>query len=279
MDNIYIVGNGYIGECIASMYGNKYHFIGVCRSKKSNCATNISLDISKNKEKLNRLIKYRGTIIYLAAPQSEGLTDTTLFNFLNCIQKSNVSKIIYTSTSGVYGDKNDKVVNEESVLEPITDRAKRRFDAENQIKNSSIKYTILRVPGIYGTNRLPIKRISERLPLIRRDICKHTNIIHANDLSKIIENCISNIKTDNVIINVSDGTPIKTTDYYLKIYDALKIKYPEFIDYAEANVTYDEKRKSFINESRILDVSLMHKIMPDIIRYKDVTMGIEDSLK
>ena len=279
MDKVYIIGNGYIGDFISNEFKDRYHFVGVCRSKKNNCLTNISIDISKDKDELHNLIDPNGIIIYLAAPKSEGLTDTTLNIFLNSIQKSNVRKIIYVSTSGVYGDKKDAIVNEKSKLEPLTERAKRRVDAENQIKNSSVKYTILRVPGIYGSNRLPMQRINARLPLIKREICKHTNLIHAKDLSSIIENCISNKKTDNVILNVSDGTPIKTTDYYLKIYDVLKLKYPEFIDYAEANETYDEKRKSFINESRILDVSLMNIVMPNIIKYKDVIKGIEDSIK
>jgi glutamyl/glutaminyl-tRNA synthetase len=79
-------------------------------------------------------------------------------------------------------------------------------------------------------------------------------------------------------MNVSDGTPIKTTEYYLLIYDALKLEYPNFIDYEEANKIYDDKRKSFINESRILDVSLMNEVFPDIIDFKDIKDGIKDSL-
>ena len=278
MGKVYIVGNGYIGDFLSNGFKDKYHFVGICRSTKRNCDINISLDISKNKEALHNLIEPNGIIVYLAAPQKKGLVDTTLSNFLTSIKKCNVEKIIYISTSGVYGDKKDRVVNEQAKLEPITDRAIRRVDAENQIKCSSIKYTILRVPGIYGVNRLPIQRVKERMPLINNDICKHTNLIHAKDLSSIIENCISNEKTNNITMNVSDGTPIKTTDYYLKIYDALKIDYPEFIDYEIANKIYDEKRKSFINESRILDVSRLNELMPDIIRFKDVTDGIEDCL-
>ena len=79
-------------------------------------------------------------------------------------------------------------------------------------------------------------------------------------------------------MNVSDGTPIKTTEYYLHIYDALQLEYPNFIDYKEANKIYDDKRKSFINESRILDVSLMNKVFPNIIDFKDIKDGIKDSL-
>ncbi len=85
-------------------------------------------------------------------------------------------------------------------------------------------------------------------------------------------------ETINIVMNVSDGTPIKTTEYYLHIYDVLKLNYPKFIDYEEANELYDDKRKSFINESRILDVSLMNRIFPGIIEFKDVREGIKDSL-
>ena len=279
MFKVYIIGNGYIGDHIVREYYDKFSFVGICRSKKSNCEINISVDISKNEEILKKLIDKGSVIIYLAAPQNNGVTDKTLYNFLSNIKRSNVKKIIYVSTSGVYGDKKDQTVDEKSELNPITDRAKRRVDAENQIQKSSIKYTILRVPGIYGSNRLPMQRIKERLPLINKEICKHTNLIHAKDLSKIIMGCITTDKTNNMIMNVSDGTPIKTTEYYLHIYDALKINYPEFIDYEEANKIYDEKRRSFINESRMLDVSLMDSVFPDIIEFKSVVKGIEDSLQ
>ena len=65
----------------------------------------------------------------------------------------------------------------------------------------------------------------------KKDICKHTNLIHAKDLASIILECVDNKKINRQIINVSDGSPIKTTDYYLHIYDQLNMPYPDFIDY------------------------------------------------
>ena len=79
-------------------------------------------------------------------------------------------------------------------------------------------------------------------------------------------------------INVSDGTPIKTTDYYLHIYDLIGQPYPEFIDYEDACQIYDKKRLSFLNESRILDTRLMREIFPNIIKFKDIREGIKDCL-
>ena len=275
---IYLVGNGYVSDYISQIKIENKKYVGVCRSEKKNCDINLKLDISIDNKKLRELITEKSIVVYLAPPQQNGCLDLVLKNFLFNVNKENIQKIIYTSTSGVYGDKKDKVVNETESTEPITDRAKRRVNAESQIESSGLNYTILRVPGIYGKGRLPMKRIKERLPLIKRDLCKHTNLIHVKDLARLIVACINNKASDMYTINVSDGTAIKTTDYYLHIYDMIGQPYPEFIDYEKANKLYDKKRQSFMNESRILDTRLMREIFADIIKFKDVREGIKDCL-
>ena len=276
---IYLVGNGYVSDYISQIKIENKKYVGVCRSEKRNCDINIKLDIAADNKELRGLIKEKSIIVYLAPPQEEGCLDLVLSNFLLNVNKKYIQKIIYTSTSGVYGDKKDKVVNESESIEPITDRAKRRVHAESQIEASGLNYTILRVPGIYGKGRLPMKRIKERLPLIKRDICKHTNLIHVKDLARLIVACINSKASDMSTINVSDGTAIKTTDYYLHIYDLIGQPYPEFIDYEDASKLYDKKRQSFINESRILDTQLMREIFPNIVKFKDIREGIKDCLK
>ena len=273
---IYLVGNGYVSDYISKIKIENKKYVGVCRSDKKNCDINIKLDISIDNKILRELITEKSIVIYLAPPQQNGCLDLVLKNFLLNVNKENIQKIIYTSTSGVYGDKKDKVVDESESTEPITDRAKRRVNAESQIESSGLNYTILRVPGIYGKGRLPMKRIKERLPLIKRDLCKHTNLIHVKDLARLIVACINNKASDMTTINVSDGTAIKTTDYYLHIYDMIGQPYPEFIDYENASKLYDKKRQSFMNESRILDTRLMREIFADIIKFKDVREGIKD---
>ena len=278
MSKIYLVGNGYVSDYISQIDIKNKKYVGICRSEKKNCDINIKLDIALDNNRLKELVSEKSIIVYLAPPQQKGCLDSVLKNFLLNVNKKNIQKIIYTSTSGVYGDKNDKVVNENEPIEPITDRAKRRANAESQIESSGLNYTILRVPGIYGKGRLPMKRIEERLPLIKRDICKHTNLIHVKDLARLIVSCINNSASNMSTINVSDGTAIKTTDYYLHIYDLIGQPYPEFIDYEDASKLYDKKRQSFMNESRILDTRLMREIFPNIIKFKNVREGIKDCL-
>lgn len=279
MKRVYLIGNGYVCDYITQMKTVDLEFVGVSRSKKSNCDINLRLDVSCDNKRLNELIEERSIVVYLAPPQQQGDKDDLIRNFLDNINKKNIDKIIYTSTSGVYGDKKDKLVSESEPISPKTDRAKRRADAEEQIKLSGLDYTILRVPGIYGKNRLPMKRIKDKLPLIKKEICRHTNLIHAEDLARIIIACFYKKESSMMTINVSDGAAIKTTEYYLHIYDSLDEPYPEFIDYNAATEFYDKKRLSFINESRILDTTLMDEIFPDIIEFKDIRQGIKYSLK
>lgn len=279
MDSLFLIGNGYVASYIADMYKGSYKTIGVCRTIKQNCDENINIDIgNKNEKKLRSLLQPDSNIIYLAPPQQSLHQDIIIRNFIKEINTSYIKKFVYISTSGVYGDRNDGVVNEGDSIDPRTERAKRRADAENQIIKSKINYVILRVPGIYGKDRLPLKRIREKLPLIKESVCRHTNLIHVKDLANIIVNCISDLRVNNIIMNVSDGNPIKTTTYYKYIYDQLGLEYPAFIDMTEAKKIYDSKRMSFVNESRILDVSLMNELFPNIIRFRDLKDGIRDCL-
>ena len=149
MSLIYLIGNGYVSDYISQIKVKNMEYVGVCRSEKKNCDINIKLDISVDNKKLRELITEKSIVVYLAPPQQNGCLDLVLKNFLLNVNKKNIQKIIYTSTSGVYGDKKDKVVNESESTAPITDRAKRRVNAESQIEFSGLNYTILRVCLLY----------------------------------------------------------------------------------------------------------------------------------
>ena len=217
----------------------------------------------------------------MAPPNKDRDKDPRLENFLNNIKNSNLERIVYISTSGVYGDCGGLSVTEDAELKPLTDRAKKRVIAEKMVmKHSAVcntNYVILRVPGIYGLGRLPLSKVREREPLIIKDECKITNLINVEDLARVVWRVIKdNIK--NEIFNVSDGTPITSTEYYLKIYDELEIEYPPFIKMKEAGKYYSEERMSFMSESRILDVTKMNRLFGDCIKYSNISDGIKHSL-
>ena len=84
-----------------------------------------------------------------------------------------------------------------------------------------------------------------REPLIEKSQSRTTNLIHVEDLSRIVIKSLEITVQRTEIINVSDGAAIKTTEYYEKVYDALGVNLPQYISYEEAKKTYDKKRLSF----------------------------------
>ena len=284
-NKIILTGSGYLGDNIIDLLdemNHSYLITEISRSKKNrdgniqsiqhDIDNSISLDLDLENSK----------IIYMAPPDPSSDGDLRIAKFIDTISKYNIKRFIYISTSGVYGDCHGNKVNELVRVNPITDRAMRRVDAENKVidfgRDNNVEILILRVPGIYGKNRLPIKRIINREPLIEKAQSRTTNLIHVQDLSRIVIKSLEIEMQETEIINVSDGTAVKTTEYYEKIYDALEINLPKYISYEEAKKLYDKKRLSFLNESRVLDTTKMKKIFPGCIKYTKLSEGIKASL-
>ena len=281
--NLVLVGSGFLGESIIAQlenYETIYEAFEVSRTfkKRDGAIKHLQVDIDRSVIDLPVGKKYK--VIYMAPPSTTSLEDDRMSNFLHHNSKHNITQIVYISTSGVYGDHEGNSVNELVVPNPITDRAIRRLSAEKQLdkfcNNKSISSIILRVPGIYGKGRLPLERIKNREKLISLEESRVTNLIHVNDLARVTLKALE--IESNEIINVSDGNPIKTTQYYLHIYDALKQPWPGFITFEEALKKYSSKRLSFLNESRLLNVDKMNMLMPGCIKFKDIKEGIRDSL-
>ncbi len=281
--DIILAGSGYLAKSIIKLADNYTYRTIIEYSRTVKTANNIKYvhkDFDENIYHLDEVTD-NSSIIYMAPPRQDRDGDIRLQSFLNKLNNRKIYKITYISTSGVYGDYDEKSVNETSKLNPITERAKRRVSAEKMIQEysslTSNDYIILRVPGIYGPNRLPIDRIKNEEPILLEEQSKKTNLIHVEDLARISWACLkSNIK--NEIFNVSDGHPITVTRFYKEICDVLKLKTPPQITMSEAQQCFSEKRLSFLKESRILDISKMEEHFPNQIKYKNIREGIEASL-
>ena len=284
-NNLILAGSGYLGESIIAEHRNikdTFNIIELCRSIKIIRPEVKTIHIDFDKITNDMSYVEDSVIVYMAPPDTVSLKDKRLTKFLNKISNYKIKKFIYISTSGVYGNCNGNIVNEKNNLNPLTDRAKRRVNAETQIQKFCLRRDIggiiFRVPGIYGRNRLPIKRIKERDPLIKIEESRTTNLIHVSDLTRLVIKALRLTNKETEIVNVSDGKAVTTTKYYEIIYKALNIKLPEYISYEQAMSMYDDKRASFLKESRVLDVTKMKQLFPNCIKYEKLEDGIKESL-
>jgi nucleoside-diphosphate-sugar epimerase len=285
-DKIVLVGSGYLGNyIIENIIKNKlpYKIVEVARTKKNRPDQTESIKMDLDNDNLGLGFFENGRIVYMAPPSAASSEDNRIKNFLKNLEIIKIKQFIYISTSGVYGNCNGKEVDESYRVKPTTGRAKRRVSAESQLinycKQKNINLIILRVPGIYGKGRLPIDRIKSGEPIIKKEESRVTNLIHVEDLARLV---VAGLKIDNIdmceIINVSDGNPVLSTDYYETLSKLLGIKINNYITYKESKNIYSETRLSFLNESRVLNVDKMNLMLPGCIKYRRLEDGIKASL-
>ncbi|WP_318258609.1 SDR family oxidoreductase [Geobacter anodireducens] len=167
----------------------------------------------------------RGAVVfYFAPPPGGGFTDPRVRAFCDAIAPGEEPrKIVYLSTSGVYGDCGGEVVTEETPPNPQTSRARRRYDAETVFRQwgaeRGVPVVILRVTGIYGPGRLPLQQLTSGQPVLEDSLAPVTNRIHSDDLARI---CLAAAERgeDGDIFNVSDGHPTTMTAYFDACADA-----------------------------------------------------------
>src|SRR6185503_6043881 len=131
-------------------------------------------------------------LLHCVPPPAEGGADTRTANLVAALEKGRIlpARIVYVSTSGVYGDCAGARVDEARPPAPQTDRARRRLDAERQLArwagSRQIELIVLRAPGIYAPDRLPLERLRAGTPVLRAEDDVYTNHIHADDLAAIV---------------------------------------------------------------------------------------------
>ncbi|HEU0283317.1 MAG TPA: SDR family NAD(P)-dependent oxidoreductase, partial [Gallionella sp.] len=161
---------------------------------------------------------------------------------------------------------------------PHNDRAKRRLDAEQQIRRwaarNGVRASILRVPGIYAGDRLPLQRLQKGTPAIVAAEDGYTNHIHADDLAHCVIAAMQRGKSNRVYHTVDDSR-IKMGDYFDAVADAFKMPHPPRVTRAEAQAVLSPVLLSFMNESR----QLSNRRMKQELQVKLLYPTVADTLK
>ncbi|MCK4623200.1 MAG: SDR family oxidoreductase [Desulfuromonadales bacterium] len=218
-------------------------------------------------------------MFYLAPPQGGGKSDYRMLNFCRKLSPGNTpAKVVYISTSGVYGDCGGDIVTEERPINPQTARAMRRASAENQLQEQAEKLgfalVILRVTGIYGPGRLPVARIRQGHPVLKKGEGSYTNRVHTLDLVQV---CLAAMEKGEHgdVFNVCDGQESSMTDYFLAVADLCDLPRPKEIGMAEAEKEMNPLMLSYLKESR----RMSNRKMLDKLAVKLLYPTLADGLK
>jgi len=222
-----------------------------------------------------------GTVFYLVPPPGDAEDDDPrLRHFLRACEEAVPRRLVYLSTSGVYGDCHGEWVDESRAPAPISDRARRRLAAE-QIARAwcdahGIDVVILRVGGIYGPGRLPIDRLS-RTTLIRAEEAPWSNRIHVDDLVTTLRAAARHGQA-GAVYNVADGNPTTMTDYFNRVADISGRPRPATVPLAQAPEALSPAMLSFVRESRRLDIARMQRELRVTLKHPTLDLGLADAV-
>jgi len=281
-----IVGCGDVGLRVARLLKGRWHLLALTSSPQRAPALREAgvLPLIGNLDEPATLARLGGladAVLHLAPPPGQGKTDTRTQHLLQALaRKGRVQRIVYASTSGVYGDAQGQRFGETRAVNPATDRALRRVDAEARVRwygrAMGARVSVLRIPGIYAGDRPgghPRERLARGTPVLAAGDDVYTNHIHADDLARA---CVAALHRGlpQRVVHASDDTELKMGDYFDLAADLCGLPRPQRVSRQAAQELMSPMQLSFMSESRRLDNRRLKRELRLRLRYSTVTQGL-----
>lgn len=210
--------------------------------------------------------------------------------------RNRVCRLVYISSTSVYGQSAGEVVNEESPCEPTAENGQICLAAERLVRqffpepandisegetNRPRRAVILRLAGIYGPGRL-IARVSALRagePVVG-DPEAWLNLIHASDAVTAIEAAAFHPRAAGTYL-VSDARPLTRREFYSRVADGSCAPPPRFVSANDlaAESTPGVRRKGAAGLNKRCDSRRIQAELQIAWKYPDVATGLSHALE
>lgn len=176
-------------------------------------------------------------------------------NLIPFIESSSIEKILFISSTSTYGESNS-LVTEATLPNPETESGRQLVQIEQLLlQNKQFKTTILRLAGLIGKDRHPVKYLAGRNHL--ENPSAPVNLIHLEDCINIIQMILEKEIWDEGIFNVAAPFHPSREEYYTSKAKELGLPLPQFSsekDTTKGKVVISEKLEKVLNYSFNLDL-------------------------
>jgi len=167
-------------------------------------------------------------------------------NVICHIEKSAIKKVIFISSTSVYGNSEELVTEESETLPSALTTIEMLFKNSNHFKT-----TLIRFAGLFGYNRKPGNFFKDGRKIPNSE--GFVNMIHQDDCIQLIEKVIEKNAWNQIFNGCADTHPSRR-DFYTKCTLDIGLKLPEFEDVGQAQKKIISNKKS----KEILDLNYQY---------------------
>jgi len=286
MSSLVCFGLGYCAQHFIATFGDKFdHIVGTVRGAERAAAlsvqfggglTVLAFDGQSATPELRQAVDTANAALISIAQDEDG--DPVLRALGDdLLNTQNLRSIVYLSTVGVYGDRGGDWVDEDTPPNPYSARGRDRLAAERAWqelgKRTGIAVAILRLAGIYGSQRNALEQISRNAA---RRIVKPGQVfnrVHVADIAQAIDAALARRACG--IFNVADDEPSPPGDPIVLAAKLKGVAPPPEIPFEEAAPTMSPLALSFWQECRRVRNDKLKRELGVTLRYPTYREGLE----
>lgn len=281
--HVLIVGCGYVGLELGRQLTPEHRVTGVRRSEtgldevEAAGLEAVHADATNTTDLLS--LPSADVIVFAASARGGSSARETYVEALGTVidhfggRRHTPDRLVYTSSTGVYGDRGGDWVDEETPLRPTTDRERTLVEAERialERGSPAIDRTVVRFGGIYGPGRSPVDRYLEG-PVSPG----YANFVHRDDAAGAIAHVLRTAADDPSVINVVDDEPIERPALARWLADRQGVAPPDVVPIEDRDLSSSRLERLAANKrvsnERLRDTGYE-------LRYPTVKVGIRDGL-
>jgi nucleoside-diphosphate-sugar epimerase len=201
MANILIVGCGYVGSELAGRLSKAGHEVWGLRRNPTNLPEGVhslQADVLQSQSLMSAIpseIDYAAYCVSSRERSESAYRDayvTGLRNVLGALQARcpGLHRVIFTSSTGVYGQNRGEWVDEDSPTQPGNFSGAQVLEGESTLRNSGLPSVIVRFSGIYGPGRDRLVQLAQTGYELTAQDEAYTNRIHRDDCAGAIEHLL-----------------------------------------------------------------------------------------
>jgi nucleoside-diphosphate-sugar epimerase len=283
MPRILIAGCGYVGQATADLFhAAGWDAEGWTASKKSAVTLSATpypicqVDISNRDQVAERPGTF-DAVVHCASSRGGGLESYRQIYWdgaRNLLDRFVGTKMLFTSSTSVYAQRDGSWVTEESETKPARETGRVLLETEREVLDRG--GTVARLSGIYGPGRSALlSKFLAGTAIIDSENDRFVNQVHRDDIASALFLLVSGEWQERQIYNVVDNQPMLQSDCYRWLAQRLNRPLPPIRKLTEQRKRGDTNKRVSNAKLRSLAWTLQYPTFADAME-KSILPGLSE---